>query len=171
MQRNRNQKKEERKNRIGRHGRSVKSKSISVAVVIGSTPIDNNTVPEQLMMKTKRKKQINTITSLRNELTYSKIIVEKAKDEREELLSLRKKVKSLNTSLRKVEETANSKVMIAAAASSQYLDQVKNLRLRYTDVTASRKQAFNKERDKLKQQHQKEVKLWSKKVSQVKSNE
>ena len=81
------------------------------------------------------------------------------------------KVMKAETSLHNVEETANNKVMIAVASSSRYLDQQKNLRLRYTDVTASRKQAFNKERDKLKQQHQKEIKLWSKKVSQVESNE
>ena len=42
-------------NRIGHHGRSGKSKSKSVTVVIGSTPIFDNAVPKQLLTKKKER--------------------------------------------------------------------------------------------------------------------
>ena len=49
------------------------------------------------------------------------------------------------------------------------MDQIKTLKEQYTEVSASTKQIFNREKDKLTTIHQKELQLYHNEVSQLKS--
>ena len=68
-----------------------------------------------------------------------------------------------------MEETANNKVMKAEASVLSVMDQIKRLKGRYTDVSASTKVVFNREIDKLKTKQQKELQLCRIEVSQIES--
>ena len=86
------QTKRKRRSKLRRHSRSENAKSTSVIAVQGRTDIDNNTVPKKL---SKKKDQKDAITSLWSQLNNNNIIVQKTKAQREELIRLHKRRKSI----------------------------------------------------------------------------